>query len=91
MAPHRSEADAVRAMRDLYAWGEIVVKAMESGMIYEDDDESEGRSTVTGLDVDGDIRIAQAAKRFCHWLGDRDAWEECEKLLGRLREREERE
>jgi hypothetical protein len=84
MAPHRAEADTVRAMRNLYAWGEIVVRGMESGGEYENEDD--GRSAVTGLQEDGAVRVAEAAKSLCGWLSDSEAWGVCERALRKLRE-----
>lgn len=90
MAPHRAEADAVRRMRDLYAWGEVIVNAMESGIIHDDDEESDGSSMITGLNLEG-IRVAHAAKAFCRWLRDMAACGECKNVLNRLRELDEEE
>lgn len=41
MAPHRAEADAVREMRDLYAWGELVVRGREMDGLLDTDVDGE--------------------------------------------------
>ena len=82
MARHRAEADAVRRMRDLYAWGEIVVRSVEYGWDYESEDD--GGSTVTGVPEDGIDRICEAARWFCLGLSDQEAWNECDGLARAL-------
>ena len=99
MAPRRAEADAVRAMRDLYAWGEVIVRGLEDG----------GQGDVDMRSVDGcglqgwsreegwhreeseAVRVGEAAKRLCRWFGDWRKWETCEEVLEMLRGLEERE
>ena len=78
MARHSAEADAVRRMRDLYAWGEIVVRSVEYGWDYESEDD--GGSTVTGVPEGGIDRICEAARWFCLGLSDQEAWNECDRL-----------
>jgi hypothetical protein len=89
MARHRAEADTVRRMRNLYAWGEVVVRSVADGWDYENEDD--GRSTMTGVPEDGIGRICEAARRFCLGLRDQGAWDECDRharALGNLRSQE---
>ncbi|KAE8440802.1 hypothetical protein EG329_006558 [Mollisiaceae sp. DMI_Dod_QoI] len=95
MAPHRAEADAVRDMRDLYAWSEVVAKCMESdgledgesGLESDDHGLENGRAseTLEGTGFPG-MRVAKAAKCICQWLGDEDAWDTCDTVMGELRD-----
>ena len=55
MAPHRAEANAVRVMRDLYAWSEVVATGLESEGIDIGDEE--------GGDVG--MKVGRAAKKLC--------------------------
>ncbi|KAH7364309.1 hypothetical protein BKA65DRAFT_490988 [Rhexocercosporidium sp. MPI-PUGE-AT-0058] len=78
MAPHRAEADAVHAMRDLYAWSEVVARGIDS-----DIECGEG----AGKDPDEiSLKVAYAAKRLCQWLGDGQAWDDCHGILRELRD-----
>ncbi|KAH9221504.1 hypothetical protein DL95DRAFT_381776 [Leptodontidium sp. 2 PMI_412] len=76
MAPHRAEAEAVLVMRDLYAWSEIVTQGMESdggeGNVGEDHNEIVC------------LKVAFAAKKLCQWLGDAQAWEDCDGVMSEL-------
>jgi hypothetical protein len=91
MAPHRAEADAVRAMRNLYAWGEILVRGLEEGVYGRQDEEMETESGLSSLgEEEGEVvRVGEAAKRLCEWLRDRRAWGVCERVLKELRKLEE--
>ncbi|KUJ22376.1 uncharacterized protein LY89DRAFT_575666 [Mollisia scopiformis] len=88
VAPHREEADAVREMRDLYKWSEVVARCMESDGL--DDGEGEVGSEVSGTEDDGlgfpGMSAAKAAKRICQWLGDEEAWDTCDTVMGELRD-----
>lgn len=86
MAPHRAEADVLQVMCRLYAWGEIIIQAMESRKVCENDDEREAGSAAT--EVEGTIEAAEAAKDFCSWMGDDAASRGCDEALMRLRELE---
>ncbi|CZR50706.1 uncharacterized protein PAC_00580 [Phialocephala subalpina] len=94
MAPHREEASAAREMRDLYVWGEVVARCMESDGL-DDGDENGGFGsdvTVIGPGSGGNevrvpgMKVARAAERICNWLGDEDAWETCDTIKGELRD-----
>ncbi|PBP27147.1 hypothetical protein BUE80_DR001928 [Diplocarpon rosae] len=90
MAPHRAEADAVRGMRDLYAWSEVIARGLESKAI------DDGRADGGGSEADEDaedlgMRVGRAAKKLCQWLGDGQAWDECHGVTGELRDLSERE
>jgi len=75
MAPHRAEAEAVRSMRNLYIWGEKVVRGMEGeGFLNE-----EGQMGVGA---------GEAALRICGWLGDEQARGFCMGVLGTLKQLE---
>jgi len=74
MAPHRQEAEAVRVMRDLYAWGEIVVRSIDGNGFENESSVEGGVLGGTGFGVGHSERVGEAVKRFCDWLGDRDAW-----------------
>lgn len=98
MAPHRAEADAVRGMRDLYAWGEVVVRGLGEGGEGDVDKGSvdccgrEERESEEGWHREESeaVRVGEAAKRLCRWFGERRMWETCEDVLERLRGLEER-
>jgi hypothetical protein len=83
MAPHRAEAAAVRTMKELYAWGETVVRGFEGEDRGCDEQEGESESSVVGDEGDAG-RIGGAAKRLCHWFGDEQASNVCEELAGEL-------
>jgi hypothetical protein len=83
MAPHRAEAAAVRTMKDLYAWGEIVVRGFEGEDRGCDEQEGESESSVLGDERDAG-RVGEAAKRLCRWFGDEQASNVCEELAGEL-------
>jgi hypothetical protein len=92
MAPHREEAEAVKSMRDLYKWGEIVVRGME-GI---ENEESEEGSVLSGVGMRNENRsdgvmVGEAAKRLCGWFRDAQAWSVCEGVVGELRALVERE
>ncbi|PVH88219.1 hypothetical protein DL98DRAFT_365064, partial [Cadophora sp. DSE1049] len=82
MAPHRAEADAVQAMRDLYAWSVVVAQGMESDGINlgQGEDGDDVRDAIAG------INVAHAAMRLCEWLGDERAWRGCDGILRELRD-----
>lgn len=98
MAPHRAEADAVREMRDLYAWAELVARAMDSdGLLSVDDISTDGGSVSeygpgggAGFNGSGGvevpIRVGRAAKRICEWVGDEEGWDSCDSVCNELRE-----
>ena len=87
MAPHRAEADAVREMGDLYAWGEVLVKGLESEGVDGGDGGVEGS---LGGDS-GLMEVAKAARRFCVWLKDWRAWGACKRVEGLMRDLEREE
>lgn len=91
MAPHRAEAETVRVMRDLYAWGEVVVRAFEGGVFEEDVDMDEESERWSDLGESQAVSIGKAAKRFCEALRDRRAWNLCDDVVRELRDMEERE
>jgi hypothetical protein len=74
MAPHRAEAETVRVMKDLYEWGEVIARGLER-----DTDEDGGDSGEMGM------RVVEAARLFCKWLGDGRAVVECEETGEELR------
>jgi hypothetical protein len=90
MAPHRAEAEAVRVMRDLYSWGELMVKGLEEsgGLGFGEDEEMESLGGWSE-EESGAVRVGDAAKSLCRWLRNRRAWDTCEEVLEELRELEE--
>lgn len=89
MAPHRAEADAVREMRDLYAWSEVVARGLESEGI----DIGSKENSEDGVDENDDIgmRVGRAAQSLCEWLHDGTAEDECHGIMGELGDLSERE
>ena len=88
MAPHREEAGAVNVMRDLYKWGEIVVRGVEGqeGELEEEGSLLSGNLGNGWIDGgDGVVRVGKAAKKLCAWLRDGQSWGVCEGVLGELR------
>jgi hypothetical protein len=90
LAPHREEAEAVRAMRDLYAWGEIITKGFQG----DDLEDAECRSAMGSLSssAGNDVwaRVGEAAQNLCQWLGDNVALGICERLVDELGDLKER-
>jgi hypothetical protein len=92
IAPHRAEAQTVRVMRNLYAWGELVVRAFEGGVGEEDDemdlpmDAKSERWSDLGESVA--VRVGEAAENFCGCLKDRRAWNTCHDVVKELRDLE---
>lgn len=94
MAPHREEAGAVGEMRDLFVWGEVVARCMESDGLddgSEDDSGSDvavrGARDWNGIDVAfPGMKVVKAAMKLCNWLGDEDAWDTCDMVMGELRD-----
>jgi hypothetical protein len=70
-------------MKDLYAWGEIVVRGFEGEDRGCDEQEGESESSVLGDERDAG-RVGEAAKRLCRWFGDEQASNVCEELAGEL-------
>lgn len=91
MAPHRAEADAVRVMRDLYAWGEIVASGLDNEGIDIGGDDRVRNAGAEATEEDASMKVGRAAKRLCQWLGDGHAWDECHGVMGELRDLVERE
>ncbi|KAI6717110.1 hypothetical protein JHW43_000285 [Diplocarpon mali] len=90
MAPHRAEAEAVRGMRDLYSWSEVVARGLDGEGI--DDWRARGGGDGAGEETeDLGIRVGRAAKKLCQWLGDGQALHECHGLTRELRDLSERE
>ncbi|PBP28218.1 hypothetical protein BUE80_DR000730 [Diplocarpon rosae] len=90
MAPRLAEADAVRGMRDLYAWSEVVARGLESKNI-DDGEADDGGSGADEEAEDLGMRVGRAAKKICQWLGDGQAWDECHGVTKELRGLSERE
>ncbi|KAJ5032572.1 uncharacterized protein L3040_009172 [Drepanopeziza brunnea f. sp. 'multigermtubi'] len=88
MAPHKAEADAVRVMRDLYSWSEVVVRGLDSNGDGSGDGDGDGGNEPSG---DCGWKVGWAAKKLCQWLGDEGAWDECHVITGDLRNLSERE
>jgi hypothetical protein len=88
LAPHREEAGAVRDMRDLYAWGEIISRAFQSDDLEEGDMdwESARGSLCSGLGTNVWTKVGEAAKKLCEWLGDAEASDICEGVVNELKE-----
>lgn len=97
MAPHREEAAAVREMRDLYVWGEVVARCMESDGLDDGNEYGDSESGVTVLGPGGGgtgsdgvrypgMKVARAAERLCNWLGDEDVWDTCDTIMEELRD-----
>lgn len=101
IAPHRAEADAVREMRDLYAWAELVARAMDSDGLLSIDGISVDSESVSEYGTSGGggaaaaessgemevpIRVGRAAKRICEWVGDEEAWDSCQSVCDELRQ-----
>lgn len=88
LAPRRAEAEAVRDMRDLYAWGETVSRAFQSDGLEEnrmDWENAEGRRC-SGVGSDVWARVGEAAKNLCKWLENNEALVSCEEAANGLRE-----
>jgi hypothetical protein len=81
IAPHHAEAAAVKRMNDLYGWGEILSRSIDS----RDIDEEGVREGFAGWGM------ATTAKRLCEWLENAKACGEVEEIVRELRELEERE
>ncbi|KAK0119146.1 hypothetical protein ONS95_008006 [Cadophora gregata] len=73
IAPQRAEADAVQAMRELYAWSVAVTQCRERDGITLG--EGNTRDFITG------INVADAAVSLCQWLGDEWACHRCDDIL----------
>jgi hypothetical protein len=89
ISPHREEADAVREMRNLYKWSEVVARCMESdGLDEAGDHASDASGTERGSPGSGfpGMKAAKAAKKLCQWLGDEEAWDTCDIVMGELRD-----
>ena len=71
IAPHRAEADAVQAMRDLYAWSMLIIQGMDS---------DDARDDINS------ISVARNAMELCVWLGDERAWRGCDGILRELKD-----
>ena len=71
IAPHRAEATAVQAMRDLYGWSMFIVQSMDNDDVCND---------ITG------VSVARNAMELCIWLGDERAWRGCDVILRELRD-----
>jgi hypothetical protein len=97
MAPHRAEAAAVRMMRNLYVWGEVVVRGFERDVDVYMDEESESESGWRGVGdspaarIDEAVRIGEAAKSICSSLNDTLARNECDDVVRGLRDLEDSE
>ena len=85
MAPRRAEADAAKHMRDLYEWGETLVRGLEGNCVSEEDSEKTSllEYEINGCDVDV-ARFGEAAKRLCEWFRDEEAWRCCVEILDEI-------
>jgi hypothetical protein len=96
LAPRKEEADAVRDMRDLYTWGEIISQAFQS-----DDLEGNGKEWESALEslegrVGSDVwaAVGEVGKDLCEWMGNDEALRVCERVVGdsgKVKERRSRE
>lgn len=92
MVPHQAEAEAVRVMRDLYAWGEVVVRGLEEGGVgagIDMDVEMESQSGWSEIGEGKAARVGMAAKNLCRWLNDKQAANLCDDLTMELEALEE--
>jgi hypothetical protein len=93
LAPRREEAEAVRMMRDLYVWGEIIIRRYQSDD-FEDTIMNCGRATGSlSSSAGNDIwsRVGEAAKNLCEWFANDEALASCEGIANKLRELKEKE
>jgi len=90
MAPHRAEAKAVRVMRDLYAWGQLLVQGFQDDENEDEDEEMDEGETEEGWDGEESLAmmVGQAAKRLCSELRDWRAWGVCDDITTDLRDLE---
>jgi hypothetical protein len=93
LAPHRAEAEAVRAMRDLYDWGELITRGFQSDdfddMIIDYGSAMGSLSSTDGNDIW--LRVGEAAKNLCEWFDNDEAVAICEGITNELRELKENE
>jgi hypothetical protein len=92
IAPHRAEAVAVREMRDLYTWGEFLVRGVEDEDHVYDEEQSDS-SYGAWMEEESTMMVGKVATRLCRWLGEREALRACQRvsmeLLGLMREQAE--
>jgi hypothetical protein len=89
IAPHRAEAVAVREMRDLYTWGEFLVRGVEDeDHVY--DEEQSDRTHDAWTEEESTMMVGEVAARLCRWLRDREALRACQRvsmeLMGLMRD-----
>ena len=85
MAPHRAEAQAVRDMKDLYVWGEVLVQGVEGGGLRADqDDDGSLWEGLTGDDCF--MKCGEAAINICEWLNTVEHWVSCQNIAVELKE-----
>jgi hypothetical protein len=70
-------------MRDLYTWGEVVVRGVDGN--WSEDGSSDSDSVFGHIGMVESERVREAAKKFCDWLRDRDAWRDCQRVVGELK------
>jgi hypothetical protein len=87
LAPHQAEAVAVQDMRDLYAWGELLIRGVDHQRPHyeEDDIESDGE---VWMDERRDMKVVEVAKTLCRWFGDQEALSACRRVSLELKELE---
>lgn len=87
LAPRRKEAKAVRDMRDLYAWGEILSRVFQSEDL--EGNGMEWESAMGSLDSGGgsDVwaMVGEAGNNLCEWLGNDEALLVCGGVVRELR------
>jgi hypothetical protein len=92
LAPRREEAKAVRDMRDLYAWGEIISRVSQSEDL--DGNGMERESATGSFDSGGgsDVRamVGEAGNNLCEWLGNYEALLVCDGVVRELRRLKEK-
>jgi hypothetical protein len=89
MAPHCAEAEAVRNMRDLYVWAELVARGPSSDGLLSPNDldlESEANYGDLGGEMNMAVRVGKAAMRICEWVDDGEAWDSCQSVVDELRD-----
>jgi len=88
LAPHREEAEAVRAMRDLYVWGEIITRGCQSDdfddTIMDYGSAMGSMSSSVGNDVW--LTVEEAATNLCEWFANDEALAICRGIANDLRE-----
>jgi hypothetical protein len=92
LAPRREEAKAVRDMRDLYAWGEIISRVSQSEDL--DGNGMEWESAMGSFDSGGgsDVwaMVGEAGNNLCEWLGNYEALLVCDGVVKELRRLKEK-